>query len=244
MNIKGTAEKEPIEAFPYLPPGEEIREKYETIFKLEDAVKPRLAKLLFDKIFSLSVLVVAAPILLLLWVAYKIEGIIVPENRGPLFYYYDAMSAGKVIPKFKIRVIKAECIDPVLAKAHDWHAYKNEWDPACRTHVGQFVKSYYLDELPQFFSVLKGDMSIVGPRPLAIHHYKRDLAQGNVTRKLIRGGILGLGHIRKGTDEMGDPKFEYEYIDKCMKLSSIQILQLDLWIIYRGLRVVINGKGL
>lgn len=87
-------------------------------------------------------------------------------------------------------------------------------------------------------------MSIVGPRPLAVHHYERDLAQGNVTRKLIRGGILGLGHIRKGTDEMGDPKFEYEYIDKTMNLNSMKVLRLDLWIIYRGLRVVIKGKGL
>lgn len=235
---------EPKEAFPYRPPSDEIKITYKTIFDLDHAIEPRFPKLVFDKLFSLSVLVVAAPILLLLWIAYKIEGIIIPENRGPLFYHYNAMSAGEVIPKYKIRVIKTECIDPELAKIHDWHAFKNEWNPACRTHVGQFVKSYYLDELPQFFSVLKGDMSMVGPRPLAIHHYERDLEQGNVTRKLIRGGILGLGHIRKGTEEMGDPKFEYEYIYKCMNLSSMQVLRLDLWIIYRGLRVVLKGKGL
>ena len=242
-DIEQTTE-EPKEAFPYKPPSDEIRTTYKAIFELDRAIDPRSPKLIFDKLFSLSVLIVSGPILLLLWIAYKIEGIIIRENRGPFFYHYNAISAGNIIPKFKIRVIKTTCIDLELAKFHDWHAYKNEWNPACRTHVGQFVKSYYLDELPQFFSVLKGDMSIVGPRPLAIHHYERDLEQGNVTRKLIRGGILGLGHIRKGTDEMGDPKFEYEYIDKSMHLNSMQILKLDLWIIYRGLRVVAKGKGL
>lgn len=236
--------EEPKEAFPYSPPTEEIKRRYKDVFKLKTSVKPPISKLIFDKSFSLLVLIFAIPIFIILWLAYKIEGMIVPENRGALLYYYNAVSAGKIIPKYKVRVIKTKCIDQELAKTHDWHAYKNEWNPECRTHVGQFVKSYYLDELPQFFSVLIGDMSIVGPRPLAIHHYERDLAQGNVTRKLIRGGILGLGHIRKGTDEMGDPKFEYEYIDKSMNLSSLQVFKLDLWIIYRGLHVVMKGKGL
>ena len=60
--------------------------------------------------------------------------------------------------------------------------------------------------------MLKGDMSIVGPRPIAILHYERDKAQGNVTRSLLKGGLLGLGHINKGTSEMGKP--EYEYVDQ------------------------------
>jgi hypothetical protein len=77
-----------------------------------------------------------------------------------------------------------------------------------------------------------------------VHHYERDLAQGNVSRKLLKGGILGMGHIRKGTSEMGYPTFEYEYIDHYMHYPWWRLLALDLWIIWRGIRVVLQGKGL
>jgi lipopolysaccharide/colanic/teichoic acid biosynthesis glycosyltransferase len=150
-----------------------------------------------------SFLMLSAPILLLLKLAFLIEGWLIPENKGPMFFYYNEVSAGKVIPKYKIRLIKTKFIEPEGAKRHDWIAYSAEWTPDSRTYVGQFVKKFYLDELPQFWSVLKGDMSIVGPRPLSVLHYERDLAQGNVTRFLLRGGLLGLGHINKGTYEMG-----------------------------------------
>ena len=87
-------------------------------------------------------------------------------------------------------------------------------------------------------------MSIVGPRPIAIHHYQRDLEQGNVTRSLIKGGLLGLGHIKKGTPEMGNPVYEYEYVSRYIHSSSLSLLMLDLSIIGKGIRVMLKGKGL
>ena len=78
-------------------------------------------------------------------------------------------------------------------------------------------------------------MSVVGPRPLAVHHFERDKAQGNVTRGLLKGGLLGLGHIMKGTPEMGNPIYEYEYVDRYLKLSPWGLLKLDFTIIWRGL---------
>jgi lipopolysaccharide/colanic/teichoic acid biosynthesis glycosyltransferase len=234
---------EPKEAFPYKPPTEEVRQKYKHIFELTTPLPPRFFKVLFDKSVALVLLLISAPILMFLKLAYVLEGWLIPENKGPMFFYYNAVSAGKIIPKYKIRLIKQKYIEPDGAKRHDWIAFSAEWTPDSRTYLGEFVKKFYLDELPQFWSVLTGDMSIVGPRPIAILHYERDKAQGNVTRSLLKGGLLGLGHINKGTLEMGKPEYEYEYVDQYLKRSSLGLLKLDLWIIWRGVMVILKGGG-
>lgn len=235
---------EPDIAFPYKPPSDKVKSRYSYIFKMNSPLKQRYTKLIFDKLVSLIFLAISLPILFILKLAYIFESIIDKESKGPLIFYYFAISGGKRIKKYKIRIIKEKYIDRELADKGDWHAYKNEWMSESRTYVGKFVKAFYLDELPQFWSILIGDMSFVGPRPLAVHHYQRDLKQGNVTRKLLKGGLLGLGHIHKGTDEMGSPDFEYEYIEKYIKLSAFGILFLDLTILWKGLMVVLKGKGL
>ena len=229
---------EPSEAFPYKPPTDKIMLKYPHIFELRDPLPPRFFKVFFDKLAAFFLLALSIPIFLILKFSFVIEGFLIPENKGPMFFYYNGVSAGKIIPKYKIRLIKTKYIEPEGAKRHDWIAYSAEWTPESRTHVGQFVKKFYLDELPQFWSVLKGDMSIVGPRPLSVMHYERDREQGNVTRFLLRGGLLGLGHINKGTSEMGDPIYEYEYVDQYLKRSSFSLLCLDLWIIWKGILVI------
>ena len=79
--------------------------------------------------------------------------------------------------------------------------------------------------------------------PISVLHFERDKAQGNVTRSLLRGGLLGLGHINKGTSEMGNPIYEYEYVDEYLKRSSFSLLMLDLWIIWKGIQVIVKGGG-
>lgn len=234
---------EPKESFPYKPPTEDIKLKYKNIFDINEPLENRLAKVIFDKFISFILLFFSVPILILIKFCYLIEGCIIPENKGPMIFYYHAISAGRVIKKYKIRLIKEKFIDPEGAKEHEWLAYSAEWTPESRTIMGSFVKKWYLDELPQFWSVLKGDMSIVGPRPLSVMHFERDIEQGNVTRKLLKGGLLGLGHINKGTNEMGNPEYEYKYINSYINKSSLKLIYLDIWIIYKGIRLIFKGGG-
>jgi lipopolysaccharide/colanic/teichoic acid biosynthesis glycosyltransferase len=240
---KDSSDLEPIEAFPYRPPSKEIQSKYSHIFEMEERLAPRFIKVLFDKLISGSLLVISLPILFLIKLAYLTEGMLIPENKGPMLFYYWGVSGGRKIKKWKIRLIKTKYIEPIGAVRHDWIAFSAEWTKDSRTHVGEFVKKWYLDELPQFWSVLIGDMSIVGPRPLSVMHYERDKAQGNVGRFLLKGGLLGLGHINKGTAEMGNSLYEYEYIDEYLNRSSVGLLKLDLWIIWKGMIVIFKGGG-
>ena len=235
--------QEPTEAFPYTPPTDDIKEKYAHIFALKEDLPSRFFKTLFDKFLAVMLLSISLPILLILKIAYVIEGILIPENRGPMLFYYWGVSGGKKMKKWKLRLIKTKYIEPEGAARHDWIAFSAEWTPDSRTIVGAFAKKWYLDELPQFWSVLIGDMSIVGPRPLSVLHYERDKAQGNVTRLLLKGGLLGLGHINKGTSEMGNSLYEYQYIDEYLNRSSFGLLRLDLWIIWKGAIVILKGGG-
>ena len=235
--------REPIKAFPYKPPSKYLRKKYSYIFQEQYLIKEKILKFVFDKILAIIFLGLTFPVIVLLKFLFVIEGLVIPENKGPMFFSYNAVSQGKVFPKYKIRLIKTKYIEPEGAKLGDWLAYSNEWNEESRTYVGTLVKKFYLDEIPQFWNVLLGDMSIVGPRPLAVIHYERDLAQGNVARKLLKGGLLGPGHIMKGKPEFGNPIYEYEYIDQYIKRSELSLLWLDLTIIWRGIILISKGGG-
>ena len=148
---------EPKEAFPYKPPSKELYQRYSHLFDLKSPLPQRLLKGLFDKFIAIVLIFFSLPILVLLKLAYVIEGFFIPENKGPLFFYYYAISEGQIFRKYKIRLIKTKYIDLNAAKKGDWIAYAAEWKPQSRTFVGSFAKKYYLDEIPQFFSVLKGE---------------------------------------------------------------------------------------
>ena len=231
-------------AFPYKPPTEDMRKKYAHFFSEPDVVPTPICKRSFDVLLSSFVLLPGMAILLALKLFLLFEGVLKPSSRGPLLYFYWGVSQGKRFKKWKIRIIKESRSDEKLALNNEWAAYKNEWDPTARTWTGAIAKKFYLDEIPQFISVLRGDMSFVGPRPLSVEHFDKDAEQGNITRKMLKGGVLGLGHIHKGTARMGDPEFEYEYLEIINEGNCRTILATDVMIIAKGLRLVAKGQGL
>ena len=145
--------REPTEAFPYTPPTDEIKVKYAHIFALKGGLPSRFFKTLFDKFLAFILLSISLPILLILKIGYVIEGILISENRGPMLFYYWGVSGGKKMKKWKLRLIKTKYIEPEGAARHDWIAFSAEWTPDSRTIVGGFAKKWYLDEIPQFWSV-------------------------------------------------------------------------------------------
>tara|TARA_Y100000389_G_C17310836_1_gene437887 strand:+ start:36 stop:755 length:720 start_codon:yes stop_codon:yes gene_type:complete len=230
-------------SFPYLPPNEEIKSIYRDVFLLTEELPDRFLKKVFDKAISSLLLFFALPIFIILKILFVIEGVLIPENKGPMFFSYNSVSQGKIFPKYKIRIIKCKYIDEEKARLGLWEAYSSEWNPESRTIIGTFVKNFYLDELPQLYNILLGNMSFVGPRPLSELHYNMEIDQGNIYRKYIKGGLLGLGHVEKGTDNFGDPSYEYKYIDSYMKLSALKFMALDFHIILRGVILIFKGGG-
>ena len=108
MNNKIIYKIEPVEAFPYKPPNAEIYRLYPHLFELKNPLPLRLFKLIFDKSVAIIFLLLSAPIFLIIKIGYLFEGFLIPENKGPMFFYYKAISAGKIIPKYKMRLIKTK----------------------------------------------------------------------------------------------------------------------------------------
>ena len=131
--------------------------------------------------------------------------------------------------------------DELLAKLKDKNEvdgpiFKIKKDPRT-TGVGAFLRKYSLDELPQIFNVLIGDMSLAGPRPFPIDQLeKEDLRQ--LRRLGIRPGITGLWQIRGRSDVSFDKLLRWDiwYIKNWS-------FGLDLYILFQTLPVVVKGKG-
>jgi lipopolysaccharide/colanic/teichoic acid biosynthesis glycosyltransferase len=234
---------ESLQAFPHLSPSQSIRERYAVAFSDPRQVNRR-SKNLFDRVFGGFALAVALPGAIILLLIHAILCALFESERGPILVSFNAISQGKLFRKFKFRVVRQSHVDTSAALAGDWRAYAAEWDPRCRTYLGRFLKKYYLDELPQILNIALGHMSFVGPRPLAVHHYHRDLSQGNVHRKIIKAGLFGPSQAQKGKTQYGVPDEEYKYLDAVMRMSAGRLLLYDIKLVFLGLVRVAEGKGL
>jgi exopolysaccharide production protein ExoY len=111
-------------------------------------------------------------------------------------------------------------------------------DDARITWIGKIIRKTSIDELPQLFNVLKGDMSIIGPRPLVPFMLKH-LPEFKETRCLVRPGITGLWQIR---DRVNNTRAEFMIEHDTEYIRKYSLL-LDLWILAKTPVVVLTGEG-
>lgn len=204
---------------------------------------PRLdgdvVKRLFDIVFSLAVLVLCAPLYLILAL------LIAVSSPGPIFYVQERV--GKNFRSFsciKFRTM-VQNADEILGEMMERHPqmrqefeenFKLKDDPRI-TWIGKFLRVTSLDEFPQFWNVLMGDMSVVGPRPLVPEELSR---YGPHMEKVltIRPGITGLWQV-SGRNDI--PYHRRILID--VYYVNARNLLLDLWIVVKTIGVIIAPRN-
>jgi len=184
-----------------------------------------ISKRLLDITFSLAAILVLLPVFAVITIAIKLS------SKGPVIFKQErAGKDGKPFIFYKFRTMKAE-VDPFGPSP------KSAEDPRL-TRVGRFLREYSLDELPQLFNVLKGQMSIVGPRPL----YISQIAEWNERQKkrlLVKPGLTGLAQVCGRAGLTVEEKLELDvlYVEKAN-------FWVDLGIIIRTLGLVFSRKGI
>jgi len=210
-----------------------------TMFRFGDQTLTPLNSLLkrgADIVLSAAALVLLSPVFLLLALLVKWS------SPGPVFFRQKRVGVkGKEFDFYKFRsmVVNAEALRTQLEQYNevkDGVIFKMKNDPRI-TPIGHFLRKYSLDELPQLFNVLKGDMSIVGPRPplmSEVLQYQHE----QMGRLMVRPGLTGLPQIRGRSDLAFNEwvKWDLWYIRNWS-------LWLDLRIILATIPVVLKGKG-
>jgi Undecaprenyl-phosphate glucose phosphotransferase len=183
----------------------------------------------FDRIFALVAVLVLSPVLLAVALAIKLT------SRGPVLFTQKRMGAnGKVFRIYKFRSMRVHAPAPGVIE----QAKRN--DPRI-TRVGAFLRKSSLDELPQFFNVLRGEMSVVGPRPHAIEHdtLYQNIVDGYIHRYRIKPGITGWAQVNGFRGET-------DRIEKMQGRVEHDLYYLSNWSFWLDMQIVMATvfKGL
>jgi len=171
-----------------------------------------ICKRVLDVIISLSVMIVVSPILAAIVIAIRVS------SKGPaVFKQQRAGKNSKPFVFYKFRTMKLD-VDPFGPSP------KSGKDPRL-TKVGRFLREYSLDELPQLFNVLKGDMSFVGPRPLYLSQMS-EWSERQKKRLLVKPGLTGLAQISGRGELTREEKLELDvkYVETARFLTDIKII--------------------
>jgi len=197
----------------------------------------RFLKRFFDVLFSVLVLVSLGWLFLAIAIAIKAES---PE--GPVFFkQIRAGENGKPFTMYKFRSMCVEA-EEKLAELADFNeatfpAFKMRKDPRV-TKVGRFIRKLSIDELPQFFNVIKGDISVVGPRPALL----KEVAEYTDFQKLrlsVKPGITCYWQTRRNRDSIP--------FDRWVELDLLYIRKCSLWVdfklVVQTVGVVLSAQG-
>jgi exopolysaccharide biosynthesis polyprenyl glycosylphosphotransferase len=191
-------------------------------------------KRLFDLVVGSILILLAAPLMATTAIAIWLQ------DRGPILFRQQRVGQGGdtfATLKFRSMVVDAEGLLPTLRgnNVTDGLLFKMEHDPRV-TSVGRLIRRYSIDELPQLFNVLKGEMSLVGPRPLAVH--PDDFGTLDGKRHCVPPGITGYWQIAGSNglsyDEM--VKLDFAYINNWS-------VWLDARLLARTIPVVFNRRS-
>ena len=173
-------------------------------------------KRLLDIMFSFIGIVVVSPVLAIVALAVKLD------SKGPVIFKQERLGKdGKVFLIYKFRSM---CVG---AEKMGSGKYSFKGDSRI-TRVGKIIRATSLDELPQFFNIIKGDMSFIGPRPtLTYHPWKLEEYTDFQRRRFeVRPGITGLAQVngRKKIDWVDRIKYDVEYVDNMSLALDCKIL--------------------
>jgi len=181
-------------------------------------VQDRLLKRAFDLAFAGAALLVLFPIVALIALAIRIEG------HGPVLFSQErTYRFGDTFTVYKFRTLKPEP-DEEVATAFDEHR---------RTPLGDFLRTTHLDEIPQLWSILVGDMSVVGPRPAQTELETEFEAEAQTWKQrwFVKPGLTGLAQINDATSSEPSRKIDYDvaYIRKQSFVFDVKIVLRQVW---------------
>ena len=203
-----------------------------------------LAKKVTDKGVSSLLLIALSPVFAVAYVAIGIDGVLCPRDRGPWLYRERRISRGREFELLKFRTLRLVALE---RQRHDEaHARLLENDRENLTWAGRrILKPWYLDELPQLFNVLRGDMSLVGPRPWPPSMVRDQVAAGLDYRNRVLPGWTGPVQVQKGVVEpAGYTNLDLAYVDTTRRSSGLALARYDLGILWRTVKVLARGEGL